>query len=174
MAQPDFYSSINIHQLPAVCIQQCDRDELEIHITTNTTHSRQQHCFLVSRDREIHRHCSNSNSTACLVDIRDKHRVQGLQFWLLDLIISTSPSAASNRIVRLLLVQSVSARSILPICVHLTFCEAIETAMVNLQAVQAHNATLKSLTSGLVAVFGKFNLLQHAIFSLFKALHITK
>lgn len=31
--------------------------------------------------------------------------------------------------------------------------------MVNLQAIQAHNATLKSLTSGLVVVFGKFNLL---------------
>ena len=30
--------------------------------------------------------------------------------------------------------------------------------MVNLQAVQAHNATLKSLTSDLVAVFGTFNL----------------
>lgn len=39
--------------------------------------------------------------------------------------------------------------------------------MVNLQTIQAHNATLKSLAPGLVAVFGKFNLLQH--FSLYDA-----
>ncbi|EFW19245.1 conserved hypothetical protein [Coccidioides posadasii str. Silveira] len=32
--------------------------------------------------------------------------------------------------------------------------------MVNLQAIQAHNAALKSLAPGLVAVFGKFNVLQ--------------
>lgn len=38
----------------------------------------------------------------------------------------------------------------------------IEAAMVNLQTVQAHNAALKSLAPGLVAVFGKFNLLQHS------------
>ncbi|KAJ5195590.1 uncharacterized protein N7498_009028 [Penicillium cinerascens] len=53
--------------------------------------------------------------------------------------------------------------------------------MVSLQAVQAHNATLKSLTPGLIAVFGKFNLLQHATRydeaiaarSPLKALHLT-
>jgi hypothetical protein len=33
--------------------------------------------------------------------------------------------------------------------------------MVNFQTVQAHNAALKTLGPGLVAVFGMFNLLQH-------------
>lgn len=37
--------------------------------------------------------------------------------------------------------------------------------MVNLHTIQAHNAALtSSLASGLVAVFGKFNVLQHYSF----------
>lgn len=51
------------------------------------------------------------------------------------------------------------ASYILESCIQLP---KIEVAMVNLQTVQAHNAALKSLAPGLVAVFGKFNLLQHS------------
>lgn len=36
--------------------------------------------------------------------------------------------------------------------------------MVSLQTIQAHNATLKTLALGLVAVFGKFKVFRHSTF----------